>query len=122
LGFTATPNRADGAGLESVFDRIIYRKDLRWGIENKYLSPLYCKRVNVGYDLSGVAVRMGDYSPADLERVVNVDKCNDAIAEVVKNIAELPCIIFAVDVKHAEAIAARIPGAVALSAASKDRA
>jgi hypothetical protein len=121
LGFTATPNRADGHGLEHVFDEIIFRKDLRYGIENGYLSPIKCKRVNIGYDLRGVAVRMGDYSSKDLDRVVNVDKCNDAIAEIVQNIAELPCLIFAVDVEHAKAIAERIPGAVALSAESKDR-
>ena len=64
---------------------------------------------------------MGDYSAKDLDRVVNVDKCNDAIAEIVSGMAELPCLIFAVDVEHAKAIAERIPGAVALSAESKDR-
>ena len=121
LGFTATPNRADGQGLEHVFDEIIFRKDLRYGIENGYLSPIRCKRVNIGYDLRGVTVRMGDYSAKDLDRVVNVDKCNDAIAEIVSGIAELPCLIFAVDVEHAKAIAERIPGAVALSAESRDR-
>lgn len=121
LGFTATPNRSDGAGLEAVFDEIIFKRDLRFGIENGYLSPIWCKRVNIGYDLRVVAVRMGDYAPQDLDRAVNVDKCNDAIAEVVQNIAELPCLIFAVDVSHAKAIAERIPGAVALSAESRDR-
>ena len=121
LGFTATPNRADGQGLENVFDEIIFRKDLRWGIEHGYLSRIHCKRVNIGYDLREVAVRMGDYSPKDLDRVVNVDKCNDAIAEIVDKLAELPCLIFAVDVSHAKAIAERIPGAVALSADSRDR-
>lgn len=121
LGFTATPNRGDGLGLESVFDEIIFRKDLRWGIENGYLSKIICKRVNIGYDLRGVAVRMGDYSPQDLDRAVNVDQCNKAIAEIVSGIAELPCLIFAVDVNHAEAIAECIPGAVAVSAKSKDR-
>lgn len=122
LGFTATPNRADGQGLESVFDKIIFQKDLRWGIENGYLSPIHCKRLNIGYDLRGVSTRMGDYSPKDLDRVVNVASCNKAIAEAVHKIAELPCLIFAVDVEHAEAIAKEIPGAVALSAQSKDRA
>ena len=121
LGFTATPNRADGKGLECVFDKIIFQKDLRWGIENGYLSPIHCKRVNIGYDLRGVSTKMGDYSPKDLDRVVNVASCNRAIAEVVRQIAELPCLIFAVDVEHAEAIAKEIPGAVALSAQSKDR-
>lgn len=120
-GFTATPNRADGIGLESVFDEIIFQRDLKYGIENGYLSPIHCKRINIGYDLSGVAVRMGDYAPGDLERAVNVDKCNDALAEIVANVAELPCLIFAVDVAHAEAIAEKIPGAVALSANSPNR-
>lgn len=121
IGFTATPNRADGIGLENVFDDIIYKKDLKWGIENKYLSPIWCRRVDIGYDLSKVAVRMGDYAPSDLERALNVDKCNDAIAEIVANIAEKPVLIFAVDVAHAESIAKKIPGAKALSAKSKDR-
>jgi hypothetical protein len=121
IGFTATPNRADGVGLENVFDEIIFKRDLRYGIENGYLSPIHCRRVNIGYDLRGVAVRMGDYSPSELERAVNVDQCNDAIAEIVSGIAEFPVLIFAVDVAHAEAIAEKIPGAVALSAASKNR-
>ena len=124
-GFTATPNRADGIGLESVFDEIIFKKDLRYGIKNGYLSPIWCKKINIGYDLSQVAVRMGDYAPGDLERVVNVDKCNNALAEIVLNIAEMPCLIFAVDVAHAEAIAEAINkrgiNAKALSANSPDR-
>lgn len=121
LGFTATPNRSDGIGLECAFDKIIFERNLKWGIENGYLSNIECKRLNIGYDLSKVAVWMGDYAPGDLERVVNVDSCNHAIAEAVKNIAEFPCLIFAVDVAHAEALAKYIPGAVALSAKSKNR-
>lgn len=132
LGFTATPNRADGVGLECCFDKIIYQKDLKWGIEHKYLSNIVCKRLNIGYNLAGVARRMGDYAASDLERVLNVDRCNDAIAEAVANICEPPVLIFAVDVKHAQDIATainkklwnpRYPNgyARALSAESKDR-
>ena len=133
IGFTATPNRSDGVGLECCFDRIIYQKDLRWGIEHGYLSPITCKLLNIGYDLASVATRMGDYAASDLERVLNVDKCNDAIAEAVANIVEAPCLIFAVDVAHANAIADTINRklwnpkypkgyARAVSANSKDRA
>lgn len=133
LGFTATPNRADGVGLECAFDEIIYQKDLHWGIEHGYLSPITCKQLNIGYDLASVATRMGDYAASDLERVLNVDKCNDAIAEAISNIAEPPVLIFAVDVRHAHAIAETINKklwnpkypkgyARAVSANSKDRA
>lgn len=129
IGFTATPNRADGLGLEYVFDKIIYKKDLRWGIENCYLSPIRAKRVNIGYDLSSVAVRMGDYAPHDLERAVNTDSSNRAIAAIVAAIPkdELPALIFCVDVAHAHAVAKAINDrmqsqfALALSAESKDR-
>ncbi len=122
LGFTATPNRGDGLGLEAVFDDIVFQRDLKWGIEHGYLSPIHCKRCQIGYDLSKVASRMGDYATGDLSRALNVDACNDAIAEIVATIAEPPVLIFAVDVAHAEALAAKIPGAVALSAKSENRA
>lgn len=127
VGFTATPNRADGLGLECIFDEIIYKKDLRYGIENGYLSPIQCRKVNIGFDLSRVVVRMGDYAPGDLERALNVDSCNHAIAEVVATQSELPALIFAVDVAHANAIASAINSrmgegtAVALSAKSMTR-
>lgn len=70
LGFTATPNRADGAGLKGVFDEIIYKKDLRWGIQNGYLCDILCKRIDIGYDLSAVHTRMGDYAPGELEKAM----------------------------------------------------
>ena len=32
LGFTATPNRGDGVGLDGIFEDIIFERDLEWGI------------------------------------------------------------------------------------------
>ena len=122
IGFTATPNRADGIGLENVFEDIIFQKDLRYGIQQGYLSPIICKRVFLDYDLSQVTQRMGDYSPSDLARQLNVESCNMAIAQAIRDIAELPAIIFAVDVEHARALEKLIPNSKAVSAESKDRA
>lgn len=122
IGFTATPNRADGVGLEEVFDDIIFQKDLKYGIQQGYLSPIQCKRVFIEYDLSQVATRMGDYSPQDLARQLNVESCNLAIAQAIAEVAELPAIIFAVDVEHAKALEKLIPNSKAVSADSKDRA
>ena len=42
LGFTATPNRSDGVRLNDVFSRIIFSRDLKWGIKNGYLSDIFC--------------------------------------------------------------------------------
>lgn len=122
IGFTATPNRADGIGLEEVFDNIIFQKDLRYGISSGYLSPIICKRIFLDYDLSQVSQRLGDYSPSDLARQLNVESCNIAIAQTIREVAELPAIIFCVDVEHARALEKIIPNSRAVSAESKDRA
>lgn len=128
LGFTATPNRADGVGLSNTFDKIIFERSLEWGIRAGWLSPIHCRRLRIGYDLSQVAVRMGDYAQGELERAVNTDSCNKAIASCVKQLTEFPAIVFCVDVAHAEAVAKEINAvcgegfAKALSAKSNDRA
>ena len=60
IGFTATPNRNDGVGLKAIYDDIIYDRNLKWGIENHYLSDIRCLRVDIGVDLRKVAQRLGD--------------------------------------------------------------
>jgi superfamily II DNA or RNA helicase len=115
LGFTATPNRNDGVGLEHVFDDIVFERDLQWGIKNKYLSPIKCLRAEIGYDLREVAVKMGDYSVSGLETALNIEGANRAIADAYHKYAQGQTLIFAVSVAHARAIAAEIPGAVAVA-------
>lgn len=121
LGFTATPNRGDNIRLDDVFQKIIYQKDLRWAIQNKYLTDINCLRVNIGYDISKVARRMGDFVVGELEEALNTDALNGAIAEAYKKYAKGATLIFATSVKHAQDIAKMIPGAVAVTADTKNR-
>lgn len=121
LGFTATPNRGDNVRLDDVFHKIIYQKDLRWAIENKYLTDIHCLRVNIGYDISKVARRMGDFATGELEEVMNTEVLNGAIAEAYKKYAVGQTLIFATSVKHAQDIAKMIPNAVAVTADTKNR-
>ena len=114
LGFTATPNRNDGVGLKTIYEDIIYERNLKWGIENGYLSDIHCLRVDIGVDLRHVAQRLGDYASDSLERAMNIESANDAIAEAYKLYAKPPVLIFCASVAHAEALAAKIPGAVAV--------
>ena len=120
LGFTATPNRADGARLNDVFSKIIFKRDLRWGIKNGYLSDIFCRRVDIGYDLSGVHTRMGDYAPGELDEAMK--DTSDAVAETYRKYAKGATLIFAVSVNHAKEIAKRIPGAVAVTGETENRA
>lgn len=114
VGFTATPNRADGLGLESVFEDIVFERDLAWGIRNGWLADIYCVRARIDFDISKVAKRLGDFAQGELEQVVNVSAANKQIAEVYRQYAKGPTLIFAAGVDHAREIAKRIPGAEAV--------
>lgn len=120
LGFTATPNRADSVRLSDVFDEIIFQRDLRWGIKHGYLCDIYCKRIDIGYDLSAVHTRMGDYAPGELEKAM--DGTADAVAQAYREHARGATLIFAVSVEQCQEIARRIPGAEAVTGQTKDRA
>ena len=120
IGFTATPNRGDKAKLDDVYSEIIFQRDLRWAIKSGYLCDIHCLRVNIGFDLSAVHTRHGDYAPGELEEAM--DGTADAIAEAYREHAKGATLIFAVSVNQAEEIAKRIPGAVVVTGKTKDRA
>ena len=119
LGFTATM-RGDKVRLDDVFQKIIFQRDLRWGIQNKYLCDILCKRVDIGYDLRAVHTRNGDYAPGELDEAM--EGTADAIAQTYREHAAGATLIFAVSVHQAEEIAGRIKGAVVVTGETKDRA
>lgn len=120
IGFTATPNRADGVGLSSTFDEIVFSRDIRWGMENEWLANLTCKRVHIGFDLCGVRSQGGDYEKGALAKACDIPECVQAIAQAARDIAEPPVLIFAVNVANAQHIAEELKG-VCLHGGSKDR-
>ena len=120
IGFTATPNRGDKVRLDNVFSKIIFQRDLRWGIQNGYLCDITCRRVDTGFDLSSVKPRRGDYAPGELEEAM--DGTADAIAQAYRELATGATLIFAVSVHQCEEIAKRIPGAVVVTGETKNRA
>lgn len=120
IGFTATPNRGDKVRLDNVFSKIIFRRDLRWGIQNGYLCDITCKRVDIGFDLSAVRTRLGDYAPGELAAAM--DGTADAVAQTYREHAVGATLIFAVNVEQCQEIARRIPGAVVVTGETKDRA
>lgn len=67
IGVTATPKRGDCVRLSDVFDDIIFSRDLRWGIQNGWLSGIRSERIMANYNLSGVKRTKGDFSVSDLD-------------------------------------------------------
>lgn len=120
IGFTATPNRGDKVRLDNVFSKIIFQRDLRWGIQNGWLCDIACRRVDIGFDLTAVHTRQGDYAPGELDEAM--DGTADAIAQAYRDLAVGATLIFAVSVHQAEEIASRIDGAVVVTGTTKNRA
>ena len=71
-------------------------------------------RVDIGVDMQRIAQRLGDFAPEALERAINIEGANNAIAEAYRLYAKPPCLIFCASVSHAENLARLIPGAVAV--------
>jgi len=115
IGFTATPNRGDKVRLDDVYEKILFQRDLRWGIKNGWLTDVRCLRVDTGYDVRAVKERLGDFHAGELDKAVNFEEANRRIADVYKKYAKGQTLIFATSVAHAENIASKIDGAVVVS-------
>jgi len=107
VGFTATPKRGDGLGLDAVFEEIVFSKSLPEMIKTGFLSPVAGYRVETEIDLSRVKTRMGDFVASQLSRAVNVVERNDMIVKVFRSHLEgKKTLCFCVDVAHAHSLAA----------------
>ncbi len=106
LGVTATPNRSDKVGLEAIFDKIVYSRDIREMIQEGWLATIQAHRVETEIDLTGVKVVHGDFSVKQLEQKVNTPERNTIIVDKYKEIADGKSgIVFSVDVNHSHNIA-----------------
>lgn len=122
IGFTATPNRGDKVRLDDVFDDIIFERNLKWGIDNGYLTNINCLQADIGFDVSKVKKKMGDFELKALADAVNQERMNKGVAQAYRELAVGQTLIFAADLAHAYGIAAEIPEAVVVTASTENRA
>ena len=117
VGFTATPKRGDGQGLDAVFQEIIYARSLPEMIQAGYLAPVAAYRVETDIDLSRVKTRMGDFVASHLSQTVNIAPRNDLVVKVFRSkLKNRQTLCFCVDVAHTHSLAdafnnANIPAA-----------
>lgn len=114
LGFTATPNRSDGVSLGGVFEEVTIQRDIKWGIQNGYLSDIYVRKIALpGLDLRNVRHRAGDdgteadFSQSELAAVMR--GCAPAIAKIYNENAFGPTLIFVASIELAISTAGLIP-------------
>lgn len=107
VGFTATPHRTDGQGLEAIYDQIAYSATIEEMIGAGWLCPVRGKLVHTGHDISDVKTYMGDYQESQLSDAVNTPERNNlAVAAYQEHAAGRQAIIFCVDVEHTRDMAA----------------
>jgi len=106
LGVTATPNRADGHGLEYVFDEIAYSRTIREMIEDGWLVAVRGVRVPTGASLDRVSVRGGDFAEGALAASIDTPERNAiAVRAYLDHAADRQCLAFTSTVAHAEHLA-----------------
>lgn len=76
LGVTATPERSDGVGLDTVYDEVIYQVGILDLIRDGYLVPLRGRKVVIDADFSGVHTRrnadgVNDYRMDEIEKLMD---------------------------------------------------
>lgn len=135
IGLTATPDRADGVSMRTVFETCAFRYGIAQAVEEGYLVPARGIQVVVeGMDLSkvrqkviknGVAKKTpeegwGELPPAALGEVRDLNQTDlgkaalapEAVEGIVEPLLELAearrTVVFAVNVEHAIAIASSI--------------
>ncbi|MCC6780926.1 MAG: DEAD/DEAH box helicase [Hyphomicrobiales bacterium] len=108
LGVTATPERLDGKGLGDVFDELIIGPAVAELIEAEYLSRFTVYAPDRAPDLSGIRTRMGDYAVDQLASAMSAGVVIDAaVDEYQRRCDGAPAIVFCVDIKHSQLVAAR---------------
>lgn len=103
VGFTATTRRADGRGLDEVFERIVYHRSLRTMIDEGYLRPLRGLRIATGIDIGDVAMRGDDFDDVALGEAIDIEQRNLLVARSIQELArDRRTIAFCVGIAHAE--------------------
>ena len=112
LGVTATPERLDGRGLGTVFDRMVLGPSTAWLVENGFLArPVYYSPTT-GPDMSGVRKVGGDYSRSATAAILDKPSITgDAVEHYRRLVGNAPAVAFCVSVEHAKNVAEKFASA-----------
>jgi superfamily II DNA or RNA helicase len=106
VGFTATPNRGDGAQLVDIFPDIVYSMDARAAIGAGYLVPVRSYAVATETNLDAVASRGGDFVIGQLAEAVDNEERNRAVLEAYQSLTPgKKTLVFTASVEHARNVA-----------------
>jgi superfamily II DNA or RNA helicase len=81
-GFTATWVRSDTRGLGDIWEEIVYKRSIKWGVDNGYLVAPHAIQLGGDLDMSQVRIGIdGDYMEKDLAELVMVEELRDTVVK-----------------------------------------
>lgn len=106
VGFTATPERLDGASIADIFGTPVYEQDIITMVRAGYLCDLRGILVRSNVSLDDLKKQLGDFQEQQLAELVNEDERNALIVQSYLTYSkDKRAICFAVNVEHAHALA-----------------
>jgi superfamily II DNA or RNA helicase len=106
-GFTATLSREDSKHLGDVWEKVVYTRDILYGIRRGFLTDVRGLQITVeDLDLSTVAKSRGDYQEGALGEAMLRSDAGTIIADAVKEHApDRPSVLFAPTVQTTKVFA-----------------
>lgn len=113
VGFTATMSRGDGVGLGSVWQGVVYERDIRYMITRGFLVPPRGVYVRVeDLNLANVKRTAGDYSEGALGDALTASMAPERIVDAYREHASgRPTLLFVPTVAFAELMVGRFTAA-----------
>lgn len=109
VGFSATWTRSDDVGLGDVWEKISFKRDVRWAVKKGFLVEPRAIQVGSGVDLAEVRTSRstGDYREDDLGKAVMLEELRDSLIDGVQHFGAdggrpRPAALFAPTVEAAE--------------------
>ena len=102
IGLTATPCRADGAGLGNFYEELVEVSNPKELIELNFLVPARIVAPRLP-DLRGLKLRQGDYEQGELGNRMNL-MVGDLLSDWEQHAKDRKTVIFAVTVAHSQHI------------------
>ena len=112
VGVTATPQRLDGRGLSSHFNKLVYGPTVEQLVKQHHLSTHKVFAPPVLVDLNKVKTRAGDYANDQLSEAMDRPSITgDAVRTYRLRADGLPAIAFCCSVAHATSVCAQFNAA-----------
>lgn len=106
IGFTATPQRGDGARLVDIFPDIVYSMDARAAIDAGYLVPVRSYAIATETNLDDVSSRGGDFVLGQLADAVDTEERNKRVVDAYVQLTPgMKTLVFTASVEHARNVA-----------------